>query len=449
MGESSESLDDVVILACLGFGNVSDLSPIFRTILGDQRSHLEVTRLTAQIFGVCQGERQIQGAPDSQVERPAIVPGFQRQLQGARIAGVLTSRASESVARELIEYQGERQSAIVGGLPVIEVSHEGTLDGLAETSAYGLVERWGPIPELGQDTVERRRIFSEPELEYSVWCRQSVASTNAYRSTFRPLEARSVATSPQPRGGQTLAKPHQVWRIPDFVLLQPSELPLIGSYPFVEAVENLGFGFVVLHENGSLRYVNQFVADILDSTPWDVEGRQARCYMDEVNYTAFVEQLALRRLGQSAPYDVRLRSTCGRSTRVHVFPAPIFDHDDFLGSCGFVLPTFAHASSNPVGQVPSHIRANALEMLKPEAPISSRFLESVARAAPSLSRREREVLEKLTPGKPTEALASELGQSERSVRECLQGIYRKHGVRNRIELLGLLNVLAADQKLNS
>lgn len=219
---------------------------------------------------------------------------------------------------------------------------------------------------------------------------------------------------------------------------------MIGSYPFVEAVENLGFGFVVLHETGALRYVNQFVADIVDASPWDMEGRLARSYVDETNHAAFAEQLALRRLGHSAPYDVCLKSRRGRSTRVHIFPAPIFERGTFLGSCGFLLPTSVHVSSRPTGQVPSQIQTKALEMLKPDAPISTRFLESVARAAPNLSARERELIHRLTPGKSLEVLAGELGQSESRVRESLQAIYRKHGVRNRIELLGLLNVLASD-----
>ncbi|HEY6724233.1 MAG TPA: LuxR C-terminal-related transcriptional regulator, partial [Polyangiaceae bacterium] len=66
------------------------------------------------------------------------------------------------------------------------------------------------------------------------------------------------------------------------------------------------------------------------------------------------------------------------------------------------------------------------------------------RGSPSqrLSTSELEVLERLTPSNSVEELACELGTSATKVRTLLVNIYDKYGVKNRIELLGLIHVLS-------
>lgn len=218
------------------------------------------------------------------------------------------------------------------------------------------------------------------------------------------------------------------------------------SDTFLDTIESLGVGFVVLHATGRLRCVNQVVAEILEVSIPDAEGRDARCFMDEYNFAVFSEQQALRRLGREDPYDIRLSSTQRNSTRVHVFPTPLFDAGEFVGSCGFVLPPSPHAVVKPVAAVPRHVQATALALV---CSSSSRPLRETAGAflrgsSPfGLSTHESEVLERLTPGNSVEELALELGISVARVRSSLLNIYAKYGVRNRIELLGQLHVLSA------
>lgn len=208
--------------------------------------------------------------------------------------------------------------------------------------------------------------------------------------------------------------------------------------PFLRAIEDLGFGFVVLRAQGHVCSVNRAFAEIVESTVGDVEGREARSFMDECNFGVFMEQQELRRQGASAPYDLQLRSSQGTSTRVFIFPAPLFEGNEFLGSCGLVLAASQRNGSNPVGSVPSHVRTTALALLRASP------LAFTHRASPSqrLSTSEREVLERLTPSNSVEELARELGTSASKVRTLLVNIYDKYGVKNRIELLGLIHVLS-------
>jgi len=217
----------------------------------------------------------------------------------------------------------------------------------------------------------------------------------------------------------------------------------MGSYfadPFLQTIEELGFGFVVLRAGGDLCCVNRVVADIVESSVSDVEGREARCFMDACNFDVFSEQQALRRQGGSDPYDLRLLSSQGMSTRVYIFPTPLFDAGEFVGSCGFLLASSRRSGSRPVGAVPPHIKLTALGLLRESVPPGS----AVHAREPStrLSTPEREVLERLTPSNSVEELAHELGTSVTKVRNLLVDIYGKYGVRNRIELLALIHVLS-------
>jgi len=217
----------------------------------------------------------------------------------------------------------------------------------------------------------------------------------------------------------------------------------MGSYiadPFLQTIEELGFGFVVLRAAGDLCCVNRVVADIVESTVSDVEGREVRCFMDACNFEVFSEQQALRRQGGSDPYDLRLSSSQGSSTRVYIFPTPLFDAGEFVGSCGFLLASSRGSGSRPVGAVPPHVKVTALGMLRESAPLGA--ADRAAEPSSRLSSSEREVLERLTPSNSVEELAHELGTSALKVRNLLLNIYGKYGVRNRIELLALIHVLS-------
>lgn len=223
----------------------------------------------------------------------------------------------------------------------------------------------------------------------------------------------------------------------------------MGSYfadPFLQTIEELGFGFVVLRAAGDLCCVNRVVADIVESTVSDVEGREARCFMDACNFDVFSEQQALRRQGGSDPYDLRLLSTQGTSTRVYIFPTPLFDAGEYVGSCGFLLASSRRSGSRPVGAVPPHIKLTALGLLRESVPSASEGQSGSAahtrEPSTRLSTTEREVLERLTPSNSVEDLAHELGTSVTKVRNLLLDIYGKYGVRNRIELLALIHVLS-------
>lgn len=217
----------------------------------------------------------------------------------------------------------------------------------------------------------------------------------------------------------------------------------MGSYfadPFLQTIEELGFGFVVLRAAGDLCCVNRVVADIVESTVPDVEGREARCFMDACNFEVFSEQQELRRQGGSDPYDLRLLSSQGTSTRVYIFPTPLFDAGEFVGSCGFLLASSRRSGSRPVGAVPPHIKLTALGLLRESVPSGSAM--HAREPSTRLSTHEREVLERLTPSNSVEELAHELGTSVTKVRNVLLDIYGKYGVRNRIELLALIHVLS-------
>ena len=217
----------------------------------------------------------------------------------------------------------------------------------------------------------------------------------------------------------------------------------MGSYsadPFLRTIEDLGFGFVVLHAQGHVCSVNRVFAEIVESTVLDVEGREAQSFMDERNFEVFLEQQARRREGSSDPYDLRLLSSQGASTRVYVFPTPLFDEDEFVGSCGLVLAGAERKGSKPVGAVPRHVKTTALALLR--APSAFELTDGAPHSARPLSTSEREVLERLTPSNSVEELARELGTSAAKVRGLLLNIYDKYGVRNRIELLGLIHVLS-------
>lgn len=219
--------------------------------------------------------------------------------------------------------------------------------------------------------------------------------------------------------------------------------------PFLRTIEDLGFGFVVLRAQGNVCSVNQVFAEIVESTVLDVEGREARSFMDECNFGVFLEQQALRRQGASDPYDLRLLSSQGTPTRVYVFPTPLFDGSEFMGSCGLVLAASQRKGSKPVGTVPSHVKTTALALLRASplaftdrGALPSQRLPSQRLPSHRLSASEREVLQRLTPSNSVEELARELGTSATKVRTLLVNIYDKYGVKNRIELLGLIHVLS-------
>ncbi|HEU5072884.1 MAG TPA: LuxR C-terminal-related transcriptional regulator [Polyangiaceae bacterium] len=216
----------------------------------------------------------------------------------------------------------------------------------------------------------------------------------------------------------------------------------MGSHsadPFLSTIEQLGFGFVVMRAAGNVCRVNRVFAEIVDSSVCDVEGREARSFMDECNFGVFLEQQALRRQGRGDPYDLRLLSSQGASTRVHVFPTPLFDDGAFVGSCGLVLASSHRPGAKPIGAVPPQVKTAALDLLR-ASPLA--FSGRLAQPATHLTSSEKEVLERLTPSTSVEELARELGTSATKVRSLLVNIYGKYGVRNRIELLALIHVLS-------
>ena len=211
---------------------------------------------------------------------------------------------------------------------------------------------------------------------------------------------------------------------------------------FIQAAENLGMGFVVLHEDESVRHVNQAVAELLEAPAWDLEGRPAHCFMDDRNFQTFLEQQTLRRLGQRAPYAISLLSVKKSATRVHIFPMPIFDAAGvFRGSCGLVVAQAESRGVAPMARMPPELASTALEMLERGAPRAGVARSAAARVR--LTPAEHDVVERLTPSVTPDELAQELAVLEQDVRALLGSIYAKFGVRNRIELLALLHVLAA------
>lgn len=217
----------------------------------------------------------------------------------------------------------------------------------------------------------------------------------------------------------------------------------MGSYvdPFLRTIENLGFGFVVLRAEGNVCSVNRSFAEIVESTVVDVEGRDVRSFMDACNFEVFTEQQALRREGSSEPYDLRVLSSQGACTRIYVVPTPLFDEGRFVGSCGLVLAASECRGSRLVGAVPRHVQSTALALLRAASPLE--IGDRAVRSLQPLSTSERAVIERLTPSNSVEELAHELGTSVAKVRSQLSNIYDKFGVRNRIELLGLIHVLSS------
>lgn len=210
--------------------------------------------------------------------------------------------------------------------------------------------------------------------------------------------------------------------------------------PFLRTIEDLGFGFVVLRAEGNVCSVNRAFAEIVESTVVDIEGRDVRSFMDECNFGVFMEQQALRRQGSSDPYDLRVLSSQGACTRIYVFPTPLFDEGKFVGSCGLVLAASKCRGTRAVGAVPRHVQSTALALLCAASPV--KIGDRAVRSVKPLSTSERAVLERLTPSNSVEELAHELGTSAAKVQSQLSNIYEKYGVKNRIELLGLIHVLS-------
>jgi PAS domain S-box-containing protein len=113
-------------------------------------------------------------------------------------------------------------------------------------------------------------------------------------------------------------------------------------------VETMNEGLAFQDANGVITYVNERLSAMLDCSPQDMIGRHALCYVHPECMDQWQEQIARRRRGESAPYEIVFMGRGEEKIFARVSPRPIFDND------GSYAGSFAIISD--IGQ---HIRAEA------------------------------------------------------------------------------------------
>ncbi|MGC9964123.1 MAG: PAS domain S-box protein [Syntrophobacteraceae bacterium] len=103
-------------------------------------------------------------------------------------------------------------------------------------------------------------------------------------------------------------------------------------------VETMNDGLLVRDENDTITYVNERLCRIWGYSPDEVIGHQLRDFLDEENLIILEDQLARRRGGADAPYEITWRDKDGRKVFTIMSPKPVFGADgQFKGS--FVVIT--------------------------------------------------------------------------------------------------------------
>jgi DNA-binding CsgD family transcriptional regulator/PAS domain-containing protein len=188
-------------------------------------------------------------------------------------------------------------------------------------------------------------------------------------------------------------------------------------------------------------------ADAADLFDWDVRGGrgtplQAIVHPDDVA----VLLLTLGRSGadrRAAATRLRVRATGGGWAAVRLAVSPLCDHNPsrFAVALWFLPPgEDAEPAADRASRLEDHLWRIAVEVQAAQINDPPRSGQSwwADPALRGLSRRQSEILRRLTQGQRVAVIARELFLNESTVRNHLSAIYRKVGVHSQSELLARL-----------
>ncbi len=90
-------------------------------------------------------------------------------------------------------------------------------------------------------------------------------------------------------------------------------------------VETMNEGLSVLDEDSTMRYVNDALCRTLGYLPQEMLGRMPGDFLNDPNRAILQDQLARRRAGEDAPYELEWTAKDGRQVPMIVSPRAVFD----------------------------------------------------------------------------------------------------------------------------
>jgi PAS domain S-box-containing protein len=122
-----------------------------------------------------------------------------------------------------------------------------------------------------------------------------------------------------------------------------------SEHQFQSLVETLNEGFGIVNAEGRLTYVNAKFLDMLGYGRSEVVGEKISDFMDERNRRLHQKQMAMRRRGIEAPYEIQFATKAGDTIATIVSPRAAFDAAGrFQGSFAVVTDISAMKSTEKV-----------------------------------------------------------------------------------------------------
>jgi PAS domain S-box-containing protein len=111
----------------------------------------------------------------------------------------------------------------------------------------------------------------------------------------------------------------------------------VSEERYRQLVESMNDGLVVIDSNEQYTYVNPRMAEMLGYSVDELLGRSPYSIVDEANAEILADQLARRRRGLRAPYEITWRRKDGTPLQTILSPQPVLGQDgEFLGSFAVV-----------------------------------------------------------------------------------------------------------------
>ena len=174
----------------------------------------------------------------------------------------------------------------------------------------------------------------------------------------------------------------------------------------LDAIEAAGRGVVLMTPDGVIRYVNQTLADMFERKAEEFIGRDMMELADRRDHQTHAARMQDRRQGQDSLYEVTLRAPGVAPVHCSVHAISLTgEGGSFFGTLGIIS-----------------------RLPPPDDTDGKVWIQG-------LSNRERQVLEGLLTGERPRTIAERLEISVHTARNHVKAIYRKLGVRSRVELL--------------
>jgi len=107
--------------------------------------------------------------------------------------------------------------------------------------------------------------------------------------------------------------------------------------PYRILVETMGDGLSTIDENGVATYVNDRLCQMWGYSREEIIGRPVSDFMDSHNRQVLQKQLAKRRRGECAPYELVWTRKDGKKIHTNMSPTPFFDNEgNFRGSFAII-----------------------------------------------------------------------------------------------------------------